>query len=130
MRYGIRQVLDQEYQKNLVVLANASRQARYQNGNPEAASTAELLQNKENPLGNLDEKITEIKKDFFGRVIKESKPLQEIDGNANSVESTENAKNANKTKAKEDLKIWVTFHEGFSNAVRKPITVQELLKGL
>lgn len=26
-------------------------------------------------------------------------------------------------------KIWVTFHEGFSNAVRKPIGMRELMDG-
>lgn len=25
--------------------------------------------------------------------------------------------------------VWVTFHEGFSNAVRKPITLDELMRG-
>jgi chromosome transmission fidelity protein 18 len=27
-------------------------------------------------------------------------------------------------------RIWVSFNEGYSNAVRKPITVDELLRGL
>jgi len=29
-----------------------------------------------------------------------------------------------------DNKVWVTFHEGYSNAVRKPITIEELMRGL
>ena len=30
----------------------------------------------------------------------------------------------------ESGRVWVSFHEGFSNAVRKPITLAELMKGL
>lgn len=123
----MRQVLDQEYQKNLIILANSARQARFQNANPEAEIDASLLQSTESPLDFLDEKTIEIKKDFFGRVLKEKLPLAEITGNA--AEGKE-APKAGAKKAKEELKIWVTYHEGFSNAVRKPITVQELLKGL
>ena len=28
-----------------------------------------------------------------------------------------------------ERKVWVSFHEGFSNAVRKPITLEELMRG-
>jgi len=127
VRYGVRQVLDQEYQKNMVVLANSARQARFRNGNPEAEVDASLLQPTLNSLELLDEKTVEVKKDFFGRVVREIRPLAETTGNA--LEGKEVPKAGGK-KAREELKIWVTYHEGYSNAVRKPITVQELLKGL
>jgi hypothetical protein len=31
---------------------------------------------------------------------------------------------------REDNGIWASFHEGFSNAARKPVSLQELLRGL
>jgi chromosome transmission fidelity protein 18 len=27
-------------------------------------------------------------------------------------------------------RVWVSFHEGFSNAVRKPVTLREIMSGL
>ncbi|KAJ5238761.1 hypothetical protein N7468_003380 [Penicillium chermesinum] len=45
-----------------------------------------------------------VKKDFFGRVSDDI--------------------------SKAGRKVWVTYHEGFSNAVRKPISMSELLAGL
>ena len=37
-----------------------------------------------------------------------------------------------KEKGEDDMegRVWVSFHEGFSNAVRKPITMEELMRGL
>lgn len=29
----------------------------------------------------------------------------------------------------EDERVWVSFNEGFSNAVRKPITMNDLMEG-
>lgn len=50
--------------------------------------------------------------------------LGEIDGNAQAEGKGE------KKDGKDDNKVWVSFHEGFSNAVRKPLTIEELLRGL
>ena len=60
------------------------------------------------------------KRDFFGRVIvnEESVTLQQRD-------SSRTAANGN-----DEGRVWVTYHEGFSNAVRKPITLRELMEGL
>lgn len=58
-----------------------------------------------------------VKRDFFGRVL-EVRALEELD-----------AKNARKN-AQKQRKVWVTFHEGLNNAVRKPISVAEFLKPL
>lgn len=122
VRYAVRQVLDQEYQKNIIVRENAARQARYKAGNPHDDSEA-VLHDKENPIYHISDKVSEVKKDFFGRVVRDVRPLMEIDGNAD----TDGKKGK---KGKEDVKVWVSYHEGFSNAVRKPITVEELLRGL
>lgn len=67
------------------------------------------------------------KRDFFGRVVSEEiMPLQEIDSNA----ETDGRSKKRKKGGKDDNNVWVSFHEGFSNAVRKPITMEELLRGL
>ncbi|PVH82671.1 hypothetical protein DL98DRAFT_513762 [Cadophora sp. DSE1049] len=124
VRYAVRQVLDQEYQKNIIVRENAARQARYKAGNPNDDVEFSIA-SKENKGHQALEIVIGAKKDFFGREIREEvTPLQEIDGNA------EPEGKKKKKDAKDDNKVWVSFHEGFSNAVRKPITVEELLRGL
>jgi chromosome transmission fidelity protein 18 len=124
VRYAVRQVLDQEYQKNIIVRENAARQARYKAGNPDD-DVEFSLSNKENKGHHAQERILGAKKDFFGRVVREEiMPLGEIDGNAQADVKT------GKKDGKDDNKVWVSFHEGFSNAVRKPITIEELLRGL
>ena len=124
VRYAVRQVLDQEYQKSIIVRENAARQARYKAGNPDDDIECSIS-NKEHKGHHAQERVLGAKKDFFGRVVREEvMPLGEIDGNAQAEGK------AGKKDFKDDNKVWVSFHEGFSNAVRKPITVEELLRGL
>lgn len=52
-------------------------------------------------------------------------PLQEITGNVEH-----EGRRKVKELPKDANKVWITYHEGFSDAVRKPITVEELLRGL
>ncbi|KAG9248451.1 hypothetical protein BJ878DRAFT_487904 [Calycina marina] len=121
VRYAVRQVLDQEYQKNIIVRENEARKVRYKARNPDDVDYAFAA--KENKDHYAFEKEFASKKDFFGRVIKETgTPLQEIDSNANEGKG--------RRKNSKGSKVWVSFHEGFSNAVRKPITIDELLRGL
>jgi chromosome transmission fidelity protein 18 len=124
VRYAVRQVLDQEYQKNIIVRENAARQARYKAGNAED-DVEFSISNKESKGHHAQERVLGAKKDFFGRVVREEvMPLGEIDGNAHADGKL------SKKEVKDDNKVWVSFHEGFSNAVRKPITIDELLRGL
>ncbi len=125
VRYAVRQVLDQEYQKNIIVRENSARQARYKAGNPHDSTDA-VLQDRENPIYQIQDKVSDVKRDFFGRIVRETMPLQEIDGNAEADAKGRQGKKG----LKEDGKIWVSYHEGFSNAVRKPITIEELLRDL
>lgn len=119
-------MLDQEYQKNIIVRGNAARQARYKAGNPNDDSRFSIADGKKNKGHHAQEGVLDTKKDFFGRVIHEElMPLQEIDGNAEGFGKINKKKGGN-----DDNKVWVSFHEGFSNAVRKPITIEELLRGL
>ena len=127
VRYAVRQVLDQEYQKNIVVRENAARQARYKAGNPQDDVDFSFSTDKEHKENHALERVIGAKRDFFGRVVREeAMPLQEVDGNADA-----DGKNKKRKKdGMDDSKVWVSFHEGFSNAVRKPITIDELLRGL
>lgn len=137
VRYAVRQVLDQELQKTIAQRENAARQARFRAGM--GASQAEgqhheaLLpyDDKENAsagaAGGGGQKAlpimpTIVKKDFFGRVVME-KPLAEIDGNGGGQKKGQQAAD------KGENKVWVTYHEGLNNAVRKPITLEDFLRG-
>ncbi|CAL3965403.1 unnamed protein product [Diplocarpon coronariae] len=135
VRYAVRQVLDQEYQKNAIVRENAARQARYKAGNPNDDVELSVAHKDNRSFGlDIEDSAIATKKDFFGREIKEVIPLQEIDGNGKMIDSSAATGNQDGKKrmkdVKEDNKVWVTFHEGFSNAVRKPLTMEELLRGL
>ncbi|ODA76686.1 hypothetical protein RJ55_07957 [Drechmeria coniospora] len=134
-RYAVRQVLDQELQRTIAMREMAMRQARFQCG---AASSSSLssappstglvvaslrsLVGEEEPAksGGADSKEagSVIVKDFFGRVI-EARPLAAPDGNG-----------ADGRAKKGDRKVWVTFHEGQNNAVRKPISLEEFMRVL
>lgn len=59
--------------------------------------------------------VERVKKDFFGRIVEEELD----DGKKRRVDSS----NSLKTQAN----VWVRFHEGYSNAVRKPVVFAELL---
>lgn len=129
VRYAVRQVLDQELQKTIAQRETAARQARFKAGMGDAVELDQhdLLphDDKENaPAGQKALPImpTIVKKDFFGRVVLE-KPLHEIDGNTGGHKKGQAAD-------KGENKVWVTYHEGLNNAVRKPITLEDFLKGL
>ncbi len=126
-RYAVRQVLDQERQKASLLRENAARQARYKAGNPHASEDY-IFDDKENATAGKENVLptVPVKKDFFGRVIQAAvRPLSESDGN-----SADKSKTSGNALGKTETKIWVTYHEGMNNAVRKPITLDELLGGL
>jgi chromosome transmission fidelity protein 18 len=85
-----------------------------------------LESNKENlrPKNDMAKPETiSVKRDFFGRIITEAQcPLGETDGNA--------GEKRRKLGGKSEHKVWVTFHEGLNNAVTKPISLKEFLRGL
>ncbi|KAF3767966.1 P-loop containing nucleoside triphosphate hydrolase protein [Cryphonectria parasitica EP155] len=124
VRYAVRQVLDQELQKTIAAHEAAARQARFKAGGTTddvAIDIHILSDDKENAGLKKFPILPIIKKDFFGRVIVETAlPLSETDGN--------NGKRQGEGKA--EHKVWVTYHEGLNNAVRKPLTLEEFLKGI
>lgn len=127
-RYAIRQALDQEYQKHLLRQCADARQARYKAGGG-FGSEADLEGNKENVgINEHGEtlKPVAVKRDFFGRIIDVYLPAQR--GQSSQGESEESQVSKSDEKWNE-RKVWVSYHEGFSNAVRKPVTLDELMRG-
>lgn len=130
VRYAVRQVLDQEYRKNLLKRQAESRQARY--GIPETTKgDSNEFANGDYPKENTDalakaSQINAPRRDFFGRIIVNSEKAAGQDSKSNPAKK--NQKNDNQTS--QEKYAWVSYHEGFSNAVRKRITIHELLAGL
>lgn len=122
-RYAVRQVLDQELQRTIAARENLARQARFKAGNSSSQDERTLF-NKEPAAKPIPEHLakanTSVKRDFFGRII-EVRPVPEVDGDC----PEKKAKSEEKQR-----KVWVTYHEGLNNAVRKPISLQEFMKGL
>ncbi|KAJ5906408.1 Chromosome transmission fidelity protein 18 [Penicillium subrubescens] len=113
VRYAVRQVLDQEYRKETL---------RKQSDAKNAANGRSFNGQSAKEQGGAARKVSgyAVKRDFFGRVIQE--PVRETT-------ETEDGNPSDET-SKAGRKVWVTYHEGFSNAVRKPISMGELLAGL
>lgn len=152
-RYAIRQVLDQELRKEKILQASLSRQARGggggQNHGGITSSKTDFgtsSNDKENIQPGTIPKPLKIKRDFFGRVIHTSRPS--LDGSealpeagkidaatiAQSAALKGRAKISRKTtqadgESGQGGRIWISFNEGFSNAVRKPITLADLMEG-
>lgn len=128
VRYAVRQVLDQELQRTIAQRETAARQARFRAGMGTAVvDQPELLLHDDKENAGVGRKAlpimsTIVKKDFFGRVVLE-KPLEEIDGNSAGQRKGQAA-------GKEENNVWVTYHEGLNNAVRKPVTLEDFMRGL
>lgn len=121
IRYAVRQVLDQEYKKTVQKQAYDVRQARFKEGNQHGEDSVFTFKNRstvDSLIKNVDgdEEVMKVKKDFFGRVIVE-KSTQELP----------TQKRKEREDKKDTNKVWVTYHEGFSNAVRKPVTVADIM---
>jgi chromosome transmission fidelity protein 18 len=110
VRYAVRSVLDQEFRKETTRKQFDARNA----------VTAKSVLGKSPKQDVKAIKAGLVKRDFFGRVIQD--PVRET-------KDTEGPNPSDET-AKAGRKVWVTYHEGFSNAVRKPISLGELMAGL
>lgn len=118
-RYAVRQVLDQELQKVTAAREEAARRARFQAGNgpdepnDSAAPRAPALLN-DKARASEAEPVVKVKRDFFGRIIQEN--------------SAQAQRERNRVGGKPKVKVWIKYHEGFNNAVRRPITVKDFMK--
>ncbi|OAQ98422.1 hypothetical protein LLEC1_06045 [Akanthomyces lecanii] len=108
-RYAVRQVLDQELRRTVALRENQAPKT--------AAELAARLHHPHDDKENGGDK-TLVKRDFFGRVV-QVRPLAEL-----------NSQNSETQTARKKRNVWVTYHEGLNNAVRKPISVAEFLKPL
>lgn len=127
-RYAVRQVLDQELNKALAQRESAARQARLRSGESggqqqRAPGSGNDDEDKENAEDHGDPKMASVKRDFFGRVIVE-RPLAETDAN-NAGRRTKKKSDA----ASKGGRVWVTYNEGLNNAVRRPISLEDFLRG-
>ncbi|KAJ8119032.1 hypothetical protein OPT61_g88 [Boeremia exigua] len=115
VRYAVRSVLEMEWKKESARIDMENRKRR---GGQDSEEVVIQKEDEEDVAKKLEEANKKaVKRDFFGRIIKE-KPL--IEGEVRP-----------KTKPDGDEdRIWVSFHEGFSNAVRKPITMDDLFRAL
>lgn len=116
VRYAVRQVLDQEYRKE-TVRKHSEAISPSKLGTKATGKSADEQKEKNDPSKGA---TGTVKRDFFGRVIREPTPPPTY--------SEESRKIGEASKA--GRKVWVTYHDGFSNAVRKPISMAELLAGL
>lgn len=131
-RYAVRQVLDQEYQKYLILKREEARKARYNSGNPlameeprsgfAAAKTSHGRSKAPSTGGDQRkaDKAAGVKRDFFGRIVKD----------AEREEEKAKGTGPRNRDGKGEARVWVSYHEGFSMAVRKPIGLAELMRGL
>jgi chromosome transmission fidelity protein 18 len=111
VRYAVRQVLEQEFIREEARIASEKSKKR-------GGIDGDEEDKEEQKSTDADvKKIKGPKKDFFGRIV------QGDDNDILNV-STENKKQ------KGERKVWVKYQEGFSNAVRKPISLKELMDGL
>lgn len=118
VRFAVRQVLDQEYRKEILRKQSDAKNAV--NGRSLQGQSATEPQQQGGRGGARKVSGNAVKRDFFGREIQE--PVREI--------TDMDRDNPSDESSKAGRKVWVTYHEGFSNAVRKPISLGELLAGL
>lgn len=136
-RYAIRQALDQEFRKYALLQSAEMRQARYTKGAgsgfPAGLSSSSIVVDElpaERTVITPTAASLKPKRDFFGRVISIQQQHQDDGVIRKSDEETETqGRIIKKGKCDVNNQVWVNFNEGFSNAVRKPITIEELMRG-
>jgi chromosome transmission fidelity protein 18 len=120
VRYAVRSVLEQEWRKESALREHANRKRR--GGQTEHDDEPEAGKKEEK---STEEKVAEanrkaVKRDFFGRVIRETDASRK-----------EDKRKQDSGEMQGDVgRIWVSFHEGFSNAVRKPVTIDDIMRGM
>ena len=80
----------------------------------------------EEASGKQDGPVAKPKRDFFGRTIKD--PVNDLSEAPKPGAYTRS--NAQVPGEKGGGKVFVSFHEGYSNAVRKPISLDDLMRSL
>lgn len=128
-RYAIRQALDQEYQKSVAGQRATMGQTRPGAGSNVPSNKLASIPKRDVPNsihGKGSGRINAPKRDFFGRVVKDDEYGLEK-ANRRRQSTNPNDRTHGQRRAGQ---IFVSFHEGYSNAVRKPITLDDLMRGL
>lgn len=119
-RFAVRQVLQQEFHKEEQRRAELSRLERMPASAVAAAPQLKRSGTSMDEEGETGVKRTKVVKDFFGRVKVIEKPVGET--------IAEEERRKRKEAGEAEGMVWISYHEGFSNAVRKPLTLAELMK--
>jgi chromosome transmission fidelity protein 18 len=129
VRYAVRQVLEMEWKKESVRRGEEARKRRM-GGNLEDYEEEMEAKKKGGPRKAIDLRVKGAKRDFFGRVVTIIAPTLEESESALTNGGPKKKTKAGRSAGAEEGRVWVSFNEGFSNAVRKPITLKELMEGL
>ncbi|KAF2102130.1 hypothetical protein NA57DRAFT_33969 [Rhizodiscina lignyota] len=125
VRYAVRQVLDAEWRREMKKRENDARGKR--GGLLEADNVQEEEKGgNEANRADVEPKAKAAKRDFFGRIIKSTAPAGGAENSQQERPDSKDGKSGNGNATD----VWCSFNEGYSNAVRKPITLEELLRGL
>lgn len=141
-RYAVRQALDQEYQNYIRRQRADARQARYEAGGGDPTDEiADGVPKTSTASASASAAIAvtsasaSVKRDFFGRLLLQASSDDESTsatgtgvGAGGMTKSRISA--VEEEKRKREARVWVSYHEGFSNAVRKPVSLKEILSGL
>ena len=117
-RYAVRQLVSREMERERIRRRKGGMTLYQMNADQDLAEVVEpkgLKRGIDHIEGEKKVVMERVKKDFFGRVIVE----KQDDGKRRRTDSS----NALKIQPN----VWVRFHEGYSNAVRKPVIFAELL---
>jgi chromosome transmission fidelity protein 18 len=115
VRYAVRQVLEGEWTRRNKRHAGADAHVV---GRDKGRQKGKQAGNGGKGVGGLAHE--DVKRDFFGRVVKDL---------ANGKKSLNAGSFGSMNKGSKDGRLWVSYHEGYSNAVRRPITLEELMRG-
>lgn len=120
VRFAVRQVLQQAWEREVKKLDAEARTRRFEEGGAVGLDVAQEGDGDKGVAGRLAGLVIpaekKVKRDFFGRKIE---IVEGVGGEG---------KDQREAREREE-RVWFTFHEGFSNAVRKGITMKELLDG-
>jgi chromosome transmission fidelity protein 18 len=117
-RYAVRQLVSREMERERIRRRKGGMKNYLMNANQDLAEVVEpkgLKRGIDHIEGEKKVAMERAKKDFFGRIIVENQD----EGKRRRTDSS----NALKIQPN----VWVRFHEGYSNAVRKPVIFAELL---
>jgi chromosome transmission fidelity protein 18 len=131
VRFGVRQVLDAEVRREEKRRAEADRKRRggVVDDEETTADQEEEQISKEQAIKAAGKKAG-LKRDFFGRIISTAPEMEQPGHRRQGSEGArKRPKSSGQSSEKDSGRIWVSYHEGFSNAVRKPITLKELMAG-